>query len=85
MLFIFVNLGNTLEINDFYEYDNSFLLENGADKSGYRKLPKSLNFFSDIYDHIYVSFSIISILLNRMKLNISRLSFNCKIARKTKT
>lgn len=55
LLFISFKLGNTLEINDFYEYENSFLLENGADKSGYRKLPTSLNFYSDIYDHIYVS------------------------------
>lgn len=67
LLFIFVKLGNTIEINDFYKYDNSFLLlESGADKSAYRKLPTSLNFFSEIYDHIYVSYySLISILSNR--------------------
>lgn len=55
LLLIFIKLGNTIEKNDFYEYDNSFILENGSDKSGYKKLPISIKFFSDTYDHIYVS------------------------------
>lgn len=54
--FILIHIVRSLEISDFYDYEKSFRLENGADKSGYRKLETSLNFFSDFYDHVYVSF-----------------------------
>lgn len=54
-LLLLVQIGRPLETSDFYDFDKSFRLENGADKSAYLKLDTPLNFFSDVYDHIYVS------------------------------
>lgn len=45
----------SLEIGDFYDFDRTVRLENGLDKSELIKLNTSINFFSDIYDQIYVS------------------------------
>lgn len=47
--------GCSLEISDFYDYERDIRLENGADRGKYVKLDTSINFFSDMYDHIYVS------------------------------
>lgn len=51
--------GRCLEISDFYDFEKTVRLENGAEKFEYIKLDTPIHFFSDIHDHIYVSFSII--------------------------
>lgn len=48
-------LGRCVEISDFYDFDRNIRLENGVNKFEFVKLDTSINFFSDIYDHIYVS------------------------------
>lgn len=55
LLLAFAQLGRSLEISDFYDFEREIRLENGANKFEYVKLDTSINFFSDIYDHIYVS------------------------------
>lgn len=55
LLLAFAQLGRSLEISDFYDFEKEIRLENGANKFEYVKLDTSINFFSDIYDHIYVS------------------------------
>lgn len=47
--------GRSLEISDFYDFEKEVRLENGANKGEFVKLDTPINFFSDIYDHIYVS------------------------------
>lgn len=49
--------GRCLEISDFYDFERDVRLENGANKGEFVKLDTPINFFSDIYDHIYVSLS----------------------------
>lgn len=51
--------GRSLEVSDFYDFDKEIRLENGANKGEFVKLDTPINFFSDIYDHIYVSLSLI--------------------------
>lgn len=55
VLLALAQCGRSLEISDFYEFERSIRLENGADKSEFIKLETPINFFSDLYDHIYVS------------------------------
>lgn len=55
MLLALASLSRSLEVSDFYEFERTVQLENGADKSEFVKLDSPINFFSDIYDHIYVS------------------------------
>lgn len=40
---------------ELYEFERTIRLENGAGKSEFIKLDTPINFYSDIYDHIYVS------------------------------
>lgn len=47
--------GRSLEVSDFYDFERSVRLENGLEKSELIKLEKPINFYSDIYDQIYVS------------------------------
>lgn len=47
--------GHSLEVSDFYDFERDVRLENGANKGEFVKLDTPINFFSDIYDHIYVS------------------------------
>lgn len=55
LLLALAQSGRSLEISDFYDFEKDVRLENGADKGKYVKLDTSINFFSDMYDHIYVS------------------------------
>lgn len=55
VLLALAQCGRSLEISDFYEFERTVRLENGADKSEFVKLETPINFFSDLYDHIYVS------------------------------
>lgn len=55
ILLAIAQLGRSLEVSDFYDFEREIHLENGADKSEFVKLDTPINFFSDIYDHIYVS------------------------------
>lgn len=55
VLLAIAQFGRTVEISDFYDFERTIRLENGADKSEFVKLDTPINFFSDIYDHIYVS------------------------------
>lgn len=55
ILMVYTHVSYTLEVSDFYDFDRTVRLENGLDKSEFIKLNTSINFFSDIYDHIYVS------------------------------
>lgn len=57
LLLAIAQLGRSLEISDFYDFERNIRLENGANKFEFVKLDTSINFFSDIYDHIYVSAS----------------------------
>lgn len=59
VLLAFAQLSRSLEISDFYDFEKTVRLENGAEKFEYIKLDTPIHFFSDIHDHIYVSFSII--------------------------
>lgn len=54
-LAVYAHIVHSLEQSDFYDIDRTVRLENGLEKSEFIKLNKSINFFSDIYDHIYVS------------------------------
>lgn len=55
VLWALISLSRSLEVSDFYDFERSIRLENGAGKSEFVKLDTPINFFSDIYDHIYVS------------------------------
>lgn len=61
ILFVCLVLGarhyaSALETSDFYEFDRSTVrLENGDNKFEIIKLDTPINFFSDTFDHIYVS------------------------------
>lgn len=55
ILLTITQLGRSVEISDFYDFERNIRLENGANKFEFVKLDTSINFFSDIYDHIYVS------------------------------
>lgn len=55
VLLALTTFSRSLEISDFYDFERTTRLENGADKSEFVKLDTPINFFSDIYDHIYVS------------------------------
>lgn len=57
LLLAIAHLGRSIEISDFYDFEREIRLENGANKFEFVKLDTSINFFSDIYDHIYVSFN----------------------------
>lgn len=45
-----------LETSDFYEYDKAIRLEHGVDKYEFVSLDTPVHFFSDVVDHVYVSF-----------------------------
>lgn len=47
--------GRSLEISDFYDFEREYRLENGANKNEFVKLDTQIHFYSDVYDHIYVS------------------------------
>lgn len=55
VLLALAQYGRSLEISDFYDFERTTRLENGVDKSEFIKLETPIHFFSDIYDHIYVS------------------------------
>lgn len=55
VLFALAPFSRSLEVSDFYDFERTVQLENGADKSEFVRLDAPINFFSDIYDHIYVS------------------------------
>lgn len=55
VLLALAQCGRSLEISDFYDFERTTRLENGADKSEFIKLDTPINFFSDVYDHIHVS------------------------------
>lgn len=55
VLLALVQCGRPLEISDFYDFERITRLENGVDKSEFINLDTPIHFFSDIYDHIYVS------------------------------
>lgn len=55
ILLTITQLGRSVEISDFYDFERNIRLEIGANKFEFVKLDTSINFFSDIYDHIYVS------------------------------
>lgn len=55
VLLALASFSRSLEVSDFYDFERTVRLENGADKSEFVKLDAPINFFSDIYDHIYVS------------------------------
>lgn len=60
------HFGRALEISDFYEYNKIVQLENGDNKFEIIKLDTPINFFSDTFDHIYVS-------MNRCTRSIDRI------------
>ncbi|XP_031633983.1 nidogen [Contarinia nasturtii] len=55
VLLALAQLSRSLEVSDFYDFERSVRLENGAGKSEFVKLDTPINFFSDIYDHIYIN------------------------------
>lgn len=55
VLLVFAHLGRSLEISDFYDFERTVRLENGADKFEFVKLDTPIYFYSDVHDHIYVS------------------------------
>lgn len=55
VLLVFAHLGRSLEISDFYDFERTLRLENGADKFEFVKLDTPIYFYSDVHDHIYVS------------------------------
>lgn len=55
VLLSFTQFGRSLEVSDFYDFERTVLLENGLEKSELIKLEKPINFYSDMYDQIYVS------------------------------
>lgn len=55
VLLVLAQLSRSLEISDFYDYDRSVRLENGADKYEFVQLDTPIYFYSDVHDHIYVS------------------------------
>lgn len=55
LLLALAQFSRSLEVSDFYDFERTVRLENGVDKSEFVKLDAPINFFSDIYDHIYVS------------------------------
>lgn len=55
VLLALAHFGRSLEISDFYDFERTVRLENGADKFEYVKLDTPIYFYSDVHDHIYVS------------------------------
>lgn len=49
------HFGSAIEVSEFYEFDKTIRLENGENKFEIIKLATPINFFSDTFDHIYVS------------------------------
>lgn len=48
-------IGKAIGTNELYQYSNANQLEHGLDKFKFLKLDTPIHFFSDTYDHIYVS------------------------------
>lgn len=55
VLLALAHFGRSLEISDFYDFERTVRLENGADKFEFVKLDTPIYFYSDVHDHIYVS------------------------------
>lgn len=55
LLLALAQSGRSLEVSDFYDFERDVRLENGANKGERVELNTSIHFFSDIYEHIYVS------------------------------
>lgn len=55
ILIVGLPIGKAIGINELYQYSKANELEHGLDKFRFLKLDTPIHFYSDTYDHIYVS------------------------------
>lgn len=61
-----------LKLDDHFEYNKEIQIKNGEEEFKLIKLPTPVHFFSDTYDHVYVSINVYqSFFEKNKKLNIN--------------